>query len=310
MCFGVSAAGVLYLTLLKPFDPKYQYMIMFFGAAILAIPIVMGQGNFARSMAALAAANLFPVLAMTYQMDKWKASKIQSSLKKIMVLALSGIMITGALSFIGGFYVGALLGDIKYLLEVNMYRGVKVTFVLPLILVTFSYLVRFNLFDGEDYKGNAIAQIKKVLNYPIYVKSLVAFAFVALAGLIFVGRSGHTYGVPVPAAELKFRAFLEQLLYARPRSKELLIGHPAFMLAVMAFYRKWPNLLFYTLVIVATIGQGSLVETFAHIRTPIFMSFMRGLGGIILGAGIGLIALLGAHVLYNACSFIRKEQQR
>lgn len=37
-----------------------------------------------------------------------------------------------------------------------MYRGVKVTFVLPLILVTFSYLVRFNLFDGEDYKGNAI----------------------------------------------------------------------------------------------------------------------------------------------------------
>ena len=310
MCLGVSAAGVLYLTLLKPFDPKYQYMIMFFVAAILAIPIVMGQGNFARSMAALAAANLFPVLAMTYQMDKWKASKIQSSLKKIMVLALSGIMITGALSFIGGFYVGALLGDIKYLLEVNMYRGVKVTFVLPLILVTFSYLVRFNLFDGEDYKGNAIAQIKKVLNYPIYVKSLVAFAFVALAGLIFVGRSGHTYGVPVPAAELKFRAFLEQLLYARPRSKELLIGHPAFMLAVMAFYRKWPNLLFYTLVIVATIGQGSLVETFAHIRTPIFMSFMRGLGGIILGAGIGLIALLGAHVLYNACSFIRKEQQR
>ena len=310
MCLGVSAAGVLYLTLLKPFDPKYQYMIMFFVTAILAIPIVMGQGNFARSMAALAAANLFPVLAMTYQMDKWKASKIQSSLKKIMVLALSGIMITGALSFIGGFYVGALLGDIKYLLEVNMYRGVKVTFVLPLILVTFSYLVRFNLFDGEDYKGNAIAQIKKVLNYPIYVKSLVAFAFVALAGLIFVGRSGHTYGVPVPAAELKFRAFLEQLLYARPRSKELLIGHPAFMLAVMAFYRKWPNLLFYTLVIVATIGQGSLVETFAHIRTPIFMSFMRGLGGIILGAGIGLIALLGAHVLYNACSFIRKEQQR
>lgn len=310
MCLGVSAAGVLYLTLLKPFDPKYQYMIMFFGAVILAIPIVMGQGNFARSMAALAAANLFPVLAMTYQMDKWKASKIQSSLKKIMVLALSGIMITGALSFIGGFYVGALLGDIKYLLEVNMYRGVKVTFVLPLILVTFSYLVRFNLFDGEDYKGNAIAQIKKVLNYPIYVKSLVAFAFVALAGLIFVGRSGHTYGVPVPAAELKFRAFLEQVLYARPRSKELLIGHPAFMLAVMAFYRKWPNLLFYTLVIVATIGQGSLVETFAHIRTPIFMSFMRGLGGIILGAGIGLIALLGAHVLYNACSFIRKEQQR
>ena len=37
MCLGVSAAGVLYLTLLKPFDPKYQYMIMFFVASILAL---------------------------------------------------------------------------------------------------------------------------------------------------------------------------------------------------------------------------------------------------------------------------------
>ena len=278
--------------------------------AILAIPILMGHGNFARSMAALAAANLFPVLAMTYQMDKWKASKAENSIKKIMMIALGGIFITGALSFVGGFYVGALLGDIKYLLEVNVYRGVKITFVLPLILVTLSYLVRFNLFDGEDYHGSVIEQIKRVLNYPIYVKSLVTFAFVALAGLIFIGRSGHTYGVPVPAAELKFRAFLEQLLYARPRSKELLIGHPGFMLAVLAFYRKWPNILFYTLVIVATIGQGSLVETFAHIRTPIFMSFMRGVGGIILGAGVGLIALLLAHILYNVSSFLRKEHQQ
>ena len=309
MCLGVSAAGVLYLTLLKPFATKYQYILVAGVTAVLAIPILMGHGNFARSMAALAAANLFPVLAMTYQMDKWKASQVTSSMKKIMGIALGGIFITGALSFIGGFYVGALLGDIKYLLEVNMYRGVKVTFVLPLILVTLSYLVRFNLFDGEEYHGNAMEQIKRILNYPIYVKSLVAFAFVGLAGLIFVGRSGHTYGVPVPAAELKFRAFLEQLLYARPRSKELLIGHPGFMLAVLAFYRKWPNILFYTLVIIATIGQGSLVETFAHIRTPIFMSFMRGVGGIILGAGVGVIALLGAHVLYNACSFIRKEHQ-
>ncbi|WP_418451088.1 DUF5693 family protein [Blautia sp.] len=30
----------------------------------------------------------------------------------------------------------------------------------------------------------------------------------------FVGRSGHTGGVPVPAIELKMRAFLEQLMYA------------------------------------------------------------------------------------------------
>ena len=98
--------------------------------------------------------------------------------------------------------------------------------------------------------------------------------------------------MPVSATELKFRAFLEQAFYARPRTKELLIGHPAFMLALMAFWRKWPVMVFFGLVLIATIGQGSMVETFAHMRTPVYMSYMRGISGIALGAGIGAIAMV------------------
>lgn len=71
-----------------------------------------------------------------------------------------------------------------------------------------------------------------------------------------------------------------------------MIGHPAFMLAAMAALRKWPTMVFFALVLVATIGQGSMVETFAHMRTPVYMSFMRGIGGIVLGAGIGAAAMI------------------
>ena len=113
--------------------------------------------------------------------------------------------------------------------------------------------------------------------------------------------------MPVPGIELKFRAFLEQLLYARPRSKELVIGHPAFMLAVLAFYRKWPTVIFFVLVVFATIGQGSLVETFAHMRTPIMMSFDRGVGGIVLGAGLGVIAMMAVHVWQRLFSSKRRN---
>jgi hypothetical protein len=42
----------------------------------------------------------------------------------------------------------------------------------------------------------------------------------------------------------------------------------------------------------ATIGQGSMVETFAHMRTPIFMSFMRGIDGLIPGAIIGAVLII------------------
>lgn len=137
-----------------------------------------------------------------------------------------------------------------------------------------------------------------MLDYPIYLKTLLLFGLGAIAAWIYVGRSGHTAGVPVPAIEIKLRAFLEDAMYARPREKEFLIGHPAFMLAVVAVYRQWPRLLHYLLVVAATIGQGSLVETFAHIRTPIFMSFVRGIDGLLLGAALGILAVFAVQVLH------------
>ena len=44
--------------------------------------------------------------------------------------------------------------------------------------------------------------------------------------------------------------------------KKFFIGHPAFIIMIMAWYRKWPAAIFFILSIVATIGQGSMVENF------------------------------------------------
>lgn len=87
-------------------------------------------------------------------------------------------------------------------------------------------------------------------------------------------------------------------MYARPREKEFLIGHPAFLLAVMALYRHWPRLIHYLLIVVATVGQGSLVETFAHLRTPVYMSFVRGLDGLVVGAALGVLAVVAVQLLH------------
>ncbi|MBP3722669.1 MAG: hypothetical protein J6I62_05400, partial [Selenomonadaceae bacterium] len=102
---------------------------------------------------------------------------------------------------------------------------------------------------------------------------------------------GHTLGMPVSSYELQLRAFLEQAFYARPRSKELFIGHPAFMLAVFAWGRKYSSWIFFALTVAATIGMGSMVETFAHMRTPFIMSFYRGIGGLVLGGILGAVLM-------------------
>lgn len=292
---GVAAAVVLYLSLIAPsVKEKYLYMLLAVLVIGMAGPVLMGHGNKIRVIAALASANFFPAIAVIWQLDRIRAAKadVKASLLKIIPTAMLALFASGIISYAGAAYLSASLADTEYLLEVNIFRGIKLTFVLPLILVAIAFLQRFDIFDGKmDDTDGVINQLKKILDMPVKIKTLLGLGFVLVAGIVFVARSGHTSGMPVAGAELKFRAFLEHLMWARPRSKELLIGHPGFMLAALAWWRQWPTMILFVLVIVATIGQGSMVETFAHMRTPIYMSFVRGLGGIGLGAIIGAVAM-------------------
>lgn len=297
---GVAAAAVLYLSLIWPgMKPKYQYALLLVLAAAAMGPVLMGHGAKIRLAAALASANLFPALAVIWQLDRIRMIAVRPkwSVPRFIVTALLALFVAGAVSYVGAAYVSGSLADVEYLLEVNIFRGIKLTFLLPILLVAVAFLQRFDVFDGKmDDAHGVLEQLKKILDLPVKVKTLLALFAVLVAGVVFVARSGHTMGMPVSSLELRFRAFLEQAMYARPRSKELLIGHPAFMLAALAWYRKWPTMLLFALVMVATIGQGSMVETFAHMRTPVFMSFVRGIGGIVMGGLLGAAAMVAVEV--------------
>ena len=295
---GVAAAGILYLSLVIPqlnARPKYQYALFVLFALLAAAPVLMGNGAKIRAAAAFASANVFPALAVIWQIDRVRSfrDKARMALPRLLVTAAIALAITGVLSYVGAAYLSGSLADTEYLLEFQIFRGIKLTFILPLILVGIAFLQRFDIFDGKmDDTDGVWNQLAKIMDMPVKVKTLIILFLVMIAGVVFVARSGHTSGMPVSNLELRFRAFLEQAFYARPRTKELLIGHPAFMLAAMAFWRKWPTMVFFALVLIATIGQGSMVETFAHMRTPAYMSFMRGIGGIALGAVIGAVAMV------------------
>jgi len=298
---GATAACVLLLTLIRPFASRYQYFLLVIVSLVFALLLLKGSNILVKQAVAMVSAITFPVLSMTWQLDRWRTREPAqgSFLTRIIVDGVGGLVVATLLSIVGGLYVGAILGDIRFILEAEIFRGVKLTFVMPLILITLVYLTRYNLFGKSDDVGKGVwGKILKILNYPIYLKTLLGIGVLAVVGWVYVGRSGHTAGVPVPGLEIKLRTFLENAMYARPREKEFLIGHPSFLLAVMAIYRKWPLVFHYILVVGATMGQGSLVETFAHIRTPILMSLVRGLEGMALGAVIGIIAVIAVQVLH------------
>ena len=121
----------------------------------------------------------------------------------------------------------------------------------------------------------------------------VAVGMVALAALAFlVARSGNDPGVGVSGSELTMRALLDKYLYVRPRTKEFLLGHPALLLGLAAVasgrFVRWT----LPLLIVGAIGQSSLMDTFCHLHTPLFISGLHGLIGWVLGAVIGALLWL------------------
>ena len=293
---GVAAGIVLYLSLVIPaMKSKQAYILLAVLALIMVVPVLMGHGNKIRVAAALAAANVFPAISVLWILDKIRQRVPQQGvgLLRMIGTGVAVLFVCGMISYVGAAYLSASLADTEYLLEVNIFRGIKLTFILPIILVAIGFLQRFDVFDGKmDDTEGFLEQFKRILDVPVKVKTLLGLFLVLVAAVVFVARSGHTMGMPVSATELKFRAFLEQAMYARPRTKEFMIGHPAFLLAAMAWFRKWPTMVLFVLVMVATIGQGSMVETFAHMRSPILMSTARGLGGLVLGAGVGAICMI------------------
>jgi hypothetical protein len=299
------------LSIVIPVPRRMQYGMVAIFTLGLGAPLFFGSATLARQISAFGSSILFPVLAMTWQMDCWRNSAPRggASLGRILHDGLVGLVRTFLLALVGGLYLSAILSDTRFFLEMEIFRGVKLTFVLPLILVSIVYLTRFNLFPGVDADDSRHLwqKLLHVLDYPAYIKTILAFVAAGAVAYVFVGRSGHSAGLPVPDVEIKLRRFLEMAMYARPREKEFLIGHPAFLLAVMSLYRQWPRFFHFGFVMAATIAMGSLVETFAHMRTPVIMSLVRGVDGMIFGAILGIIAVVGLQWMHALTFLLRRR---
>ena len=261
-------------------------------------------------MMAVGCAVTAPSAAILVLLDFWRHQNLTKKLGYGRVIRDGALGLTAAvlMSMVGGIFIAAMLGNIRFFMEFDYYRGVKLTFILPIIIVAIGYLRRFPLM-GHDFATSSdfIAFAKDFLRIPIRMGTLILVGFLGLVAFIFVGRSGHTAGVPVPGIEGAMRRFLETVMYARPREKEFLIGHPAFFLMVAAMYRKWPELVHFFTVLAAVIGVGSMVETFAHIRTPFIMSFIRGLNGWLTGLVLGILLICAIAIVQYVTAWMGKR---
>ncbi|WP_317423630.1 DUF5693 family protein [uncultured Acidaminococcus sp.] len=292
MAFSLAAAWCLYFLLLGVLPEKhYVKATGIFGVLVTAGLFAGPLGLLARQGVAFGAAVIFPVLSMHRMMGIWRKNGSRGSLGALALRTCVHLFETIVLSLIGASMVGGILSDTRFLLEMDIYRGVKATFMLPVVLTCLLFLRTHGLWQqGEDWR-KPFRRVLGFLNQPLNLKALCILGIFAFVAWVFIGRSGHTAGVPVPAIEQKLRFFLEETMWARPREKEFMIGHPAFFLAAWAAWKKLPTWFYGMCVTGAAIGQGSAVQTFAHMRSPILMSYVRALDGYGVGLVAGLIAL-------------------
>jgi hypothetical protein len=191
---------------------------------------------------------------------------------------------TAMLSLAAVPLVVALLNHIAYSLVLQQFRGVSLLHAAPIALAA----IYVFLYGSGTVYGN----LRRILMQPVTVFWIAVFGVLAVAGLYYMSRTGNAG--TVSGIELAFRSMLENTFGVRPRTKEFLIGHPM-MLAGIFLALKYRQAGF--LLVLATIGQLSMVDTFAHIHTPLVLSIAR----VLLGLGLGLVIGLIAIGIWQAC---------
>lgn len=238
--------------------------------------ILLGYSYWMYKLLALAAVMIFPTLGMLLF--------VKADPRGIGKAILSLILMT-FVSLVGAVYVVGLLSTRDYMTAVNTFSGIKFSLMLPLVVVAVYYWYQSNRLKGYD--RNVVVMIRDLLKKPVTVGILLILALAAAVLAVYLLRSGND-AMTVSSAEKAFRSFLDSTLGVRPRTKEFLFAHPLMLLVLYLGYRKnlWP------LVVLGGIGQVSLVNTFEHLHTPLLVSLLRTINGLVLGIIIGVILIL------------------
>ncbi|MFC5531045.1 DUF5693 family protein [Cohnella yongneupensis] len=282
---GVAALGAIALIsiLIGLFLPGLQVLAFVIGAIGSAGLYVLSPNTMLQALALFVgiAAPTTAVILLVKRLRELRESSADGRLSAARRLGGSLILFarTTVLSIVAIPFIVALLNEIEYNLVLQQFRGVSLLHLVPIALVAL-YVVLYG--SGNTVFGNA----RRILAMPLTVLWIVGVGVIAVAGLYYLTRTGNAG--TVSGVELKFRSLLENTFGVRPRTKEFLLGHPLFLVGIfLALRYRWAM----ALIIAGTIAQLSMVDTFAHIHTPMILSVIRVMLGLGLGVCIGLVGI-------------------
>ncbi len=259
---GINVKGAWWLLLIVP---------VFGFLAANAI----GKGVLYRCLLALAVGIGAPLLAFL----KWVYPAVTGERKGTLGEGLRVLVLTSLMSLTAGLFLAALLSETTFLLGLDRFRGVKLLTLGTPVLIVLAFV--FKRYTFSQLWGG-------LRSYVAVYQALLAGVVTVLLGFLFL-RTGNDAGGAASDWERTWRVILDQALGVRPRFKEFMVAHPAMVCTPLVASRAGflPSLL---CVLLAGIGQAGIVDTFAHVHTPLDVTLTRVGLGVLFGAIIGLIA--------------------
>jgi len=283
---GVGAGTILLLLTIVDLS---TFAFVFWSIAALIIcsglPVV---GDIGQKAVALLSAFVFPMFAVLAAVRS--APQSPTPAQAVFIRSLLRLVAAVALTVAGGVLVVGLLSSREYMLRVEQFAGIKVAQVVPILMLTllFAGNVAWSSDVWDEQKRKLFNSLRNLFTNPILMWQAIGLVVVLAIIGIMVARSGNEAGLEVSTFELKVRALLDRVMFVRPRTKEFLVGYPALVLGItfaLRGRRRWAA----PLLVLGSIGLVSALNTFCHIHTPLAVSTLRSLNGLIAGGVIGLI---------------------
>ncbi len=242
------------------------------GLALVAATAGAGMHGTGLEVSALLLSMVFPIGAYYWLKES----------KPTALLALLGLAL---ISMIGGFCVAGLLNSVAYYIRAETFSGVKISVFLPILIIGLVSFADFN-------------DLKKSLADPISWGTAGLSIVILSILVVIMMRTGNDNPNTVSGGELAARGFLEEIMPVRPRSKEFLMGFPALLVGLFILDRAkydraklggfsgWVSLC----IMLGFVGLTDSVNTLCHLHTPVMVSVLRDIIGLIVGGILGLIA--------------------
>ena len=306
IAFGITLAAVMLFIKMFNIKHKFANYLYLFALPAALIPLVMR--SLAEKGFAFGAAVVFSGFAIYFFMIYIK--KIYESEEKysnLQLIIYSTVILAGsvAIALAGAIFAASMLADVKYMLEMDIFRGVKFAQILPFGIFIIMFIIYFMNKDEDSVKG-VVNTAVRFLNKEIKIYYGIIAVIIGAAAYVYISRTGHETEIQPSSIEMITRNFMEYVLLARPRTKEFLIAFPAIFGAVFAASKSSE---FYTgmFMLAGAIGTSSVINTFSHIRTPIYLSFARTVIALGFGIVIGCVLVLICSICYKAFMKIQER---